>query len=248
MKVFSVIGISKSGKTTTIENIIKELRKRDYSVGSLKEIHFEKFKMDVEGTNTHRHMMAGSQLVTARGHYETDILFQGRLSINQILNFYNHDFVILEGVRDTCAPKIVTAHDEEGILDRFDQTTFAISGRISNDISEYRDIPVINSLTDIEKLVDLIEEKVFERLSDMEDDYCKACGHTCEELSGLILKGQAERRDCLLNEEGISLKINGQEIKMVPFVQNILKNAVEGIAKELHGYSENGDIEVCIKR
>ena len=41
MKVFSVIGISKSGKTTTIENIIKELRKRNYSVGSVKEIHFE---------------------------------------------------------------------------------------------------------------------------------------------------------------------------------------------------------------
>jgi molybdopterin-guanine dinucleotide biosynthesis protein len=27
MKVFSVIGLSKSGKTTTIENIIKELRR-----------------------------------------------------------------------------------------------------------------------------------------------------------------------------------------------------------------------------
>ncbi|HCS10941.1 MAG TPA: molybdopterin-guanine dinucleotide biosynthesis protein, partial [Clostridiales bacterium] len=54
MKVFSVIGITKSGKTTTIENIIKELRKRNYTVGSVKEIHFEEFKMDVEGTNTHR--------------------------------------------------------------------------------------------------------------------------------------------------------------------------------------------------
>ena len=64
MKVFSVIGLTKSGKTTTIENIIKELRKRNYTVGSVKEIHFEKFKMDVDGTNTHRHKMAGSQLVT----------------------------------------------------------------------------------------------------------------------------------------------------------------------------------------
>jgi molybdopterin-guanine dinucleotide biosynthesis protein B len=32
MKVFSVIGLSKSGKTTTIENIIKELRRRNYTV------------------------------------------------------------------------------------------------------------------------------------------------------------------------------------------------------------------------
>src|SRR5690554_4343904 len=118
MKVFSVVGITESGKTTTIENIIKELRKRNYTVGSVKEIHFEQFKIDVEGSNTHRHKMAGSQLVTARGYYETDILFQNRLSMNEILNFYNHDYVILEGVRDTCAPKIVTAHDVEGILEK----------------------------------------------------------------------------------------------------------------------------------
>jgi molybdopterin-guanine dinucleotide biosynthesis protein B len=248
MKVFSVIGISKSGKTTTIENIIKELRKRNYTVGSVKEIHFQKFKMDVEGTNTYRHREAGAQLVTARGYYETDVLFQDRLSINEILNFYNHDFVILEGVRDTCAPKIVTAHDEEGILDRLDQTTFAISGRISNHITEYGDLPVINSLTSIEKLVDLIEEKVFDRLPDMDDECCKACGHTCKDLSALILKGQAESRECVLKEQSISLKINGQEITMVPFVQKIFKNTLEGIAKELDGYSENGDIEICIKR
>ena len=46
MKLFSVIGITKSGKTTTIENIIRELRKRRYTVGSVKEIHFEAFAID----------------------------------------------------------------------------------------------------------------------------------------------------------------------------------------------------------
>lgn len=248
MKVFSVIGISKSGKTTSIENIIKELRKRNYSVGSVKEIHFHQFKMDVEGSNTHRHKIAGSQLVTARGAYETDVLFQNKLSINEILSFYDHDFVVLEGVRDTCAPKIVTAHDVEGIKDRMDETTFAISGQISNGLLEYEGIPVINTVTEVEKLVDLIEEKVFERLPDMKDECCQKCGYTCRGLSSLILKGEAERRDCVLDDKSITLKINGKEITMVPFVQNILRNAVEGVAKELSGYTENGDIEVCIKR
>jgi len=248
MKVFSVIGLTKSGKTTTIENIIKELRKRNYTVGSVKEIHFEKFKMDVDGTNTHRHKMAGSQLVTARGAYETDVLFQRKLSMNEILCFYNHDFVILEGVRDTCAPKIVTAHDVEGIIERLDETTFAISGQISNSLTEYEGIPVINSLTEIEKLVDLIEKKVFDRLPDMKDECCKKCGYTCTQLCSKILKCEAERRDCVLAENSVTLKINGQEIAMNPFVQNILKNTVEAIAKELSGYTESGDIEVCIKR
>ena len=204
--------------------------------------------LDIEGTNTHRHKTAGSQLVTARGIYETDVLFQRKLSMNEILAFYNHDFVILEGVRDTCAPKIVTAHDVEGILEKLDETTFAISGQISNSLREYDGLPVINSLTEIEKLVDLIEEKVFDRLPDMKDECCKKCGYTCRELSSMILKGRAERRDCALTENSVTLKINGQDIAMNPFVQNILKNAVEAIAKELDGYTESGDIEVCIKR
>lgn len=160
MKVFSVIGITKSGKTTTIENIIKELRKRNYTVGTIKEIHFHDFKMDVEGTNTDRHRKAGAELVTARGAYETDILYQEKLSIEKILSFYTQDFVVMEGVRDTTAPKIVTAHDVQGIEDRMDDTVFLISGRISAEISEHKGIPAINSMTDVEKLVDFIEEKV----------------------------------------------------------------------------------------
>ncbi|MFA9422928.1 MAG: molybdopterin-guanine dinucleotide biosynthesis protein B [Sedimentibacter sp.] len=248
MKVFSVIGISDSGKTLTIENIIRELIKRNYSVGTVKEIHFHDFKIDLEGTNTDRHRKAGSSLVSARGAYETDILFQKKLSVNEILDFYSHDYVILEGVRDTCAPKIVTAHDIQGIEDRMDETTFAVSGRISGEMKEYKGLPAINSITDIEKLVDLIEEKVFDRLPDMKDECCQKCGHTCTELSSLILKGKAERRECVLDKQEVILKVNGKEITMVPFVQKILKNSIEAIAKELEGYSENGDIEVCIKK
>lgn len=248
MKVLSVIGISKSGKTTTIENIIKELVKRNYSVGTVKEIHSHDFKMDMDGTNTHKHRNAGSTLVTARGANETDVLFQRKLDLNEILDFYSHDYVILEGVRGTWVPTIVTAHDIQGIEDRISETTFAFSGVISGDLSEYKGIPAINSVTEIEKLVDLIEEKVFDRLPDMKDECCMKCGHSCRELSSLILKGEARREDCVLSEQNVILKINGKEITMVPFVQKILKNSVEAVAGELNGFSENGNIEILIKR
>lgn len=162
MKIISVIGITLSGKTTTIENIIKELKKRMYTVGSVKEIHFEGFTMEKEGSNTDRHMKAGSELVTARGMYETNILFPEKLDINKIISFYNQDFIILEGVSDTIAPKIITAHDIQGIEDKLDKTVFAISGKISLKLSEYNGLPVINSMTSIEELVDLIEENAIE--------------------------------------------------------------------------------------
>lgn len=163
MKVISVIGITGSGKTTTIENIIKELKKRKYTVGSVKEIHFEEFKIDIDGSNTHRHKVAGSELVTARGYYETDILFQEKLSMEKILSFYDQDFVILEGVSDGGFPKIITGHHIEDIESKIHKTAFAISGRISGEISEYQGLPAINSMDSIEELVDLIEEKAMDR-------------------------------------------------------------------------------------
>lgn len=246
MKVFSVVGITESGKTTTIENIIKELKRRNYSVGSVKEIHFEQFAIDTEGSNTYRHKEAGSQLVTARGYYETDILFQERLSIDEILKFYNHDFVILEGVTDSNVPKIITAHNEEELLERLDDLVFAISGRISNRLEEFEGLPVINTLDKVEKLVDLIEEKVFEKLPDFPEECCSQCGYSCNQLAALILKGKAKREDCALTDSKVKLQIDEKEIKMVPFVQRILSNAVLGVVKELEGYEEGKEITVRI--
>ncbi len=162
MRVFSVIGISKSGKTTTIEKIIIELRARGYSVGSVKEIHNEEFCMDIEGTNTLRHKAAGSQLVTARGFNETDILYQDKLGVDDILCHYDYDFVVLEGVRDANVPNIITAHTTDEIDERVNDKTFLISGRSAEIISDYNGIKALNALTDVKSIVDKIEENVQE--------------------------------------------------------------------------------------
>jgi molybdopterin-guanine dinucleotide biosynthesis protein B len=246
MKVFSVFGITQSGKTTTIEKIIREFRKRRYSVGSVKEIHYEQFAIDKDGTNTHRHLMAGSQLVTARGCKETDVLFQRMLRIEEILRFYNHDFVVLEGVTDCNVPKIVTAHNTVELDERIDDTVFAISGRIANDLIEYKGIPVISAVEDIERLADLVERKVFERLPDFPPECCNACGFSCKELGIRILKDEAKREDCVLSDTNIKLLIDGREIDMVPFVQKILYNSVQGVIKELEGYKMGAAVEIRI--
>ncbi|MDD4583944.1 MAG: molybdopterin-guanine dinucleotide biosynthesis protein MobB [Eubacteriales bacterium] len=160
MKVFSVFGCSDSGKTSSVERIIAELCRRKYSVGSIKDIHFRDFAIDREGTDTQRHKLAGSQLVTARGLYETDVLFQSRLSLREVLRFYDQDFVVLEGENNFEGPGIISAYTEHEIEERMRETVFAVVGRISDRISEYKGLPVINALKDVAKLVDLIEEKV----------------------------------------------------------------------------------------
>ncbi len=160
MKVFSITGVSGSGKTTTVEMVAAELRRRSYTVGSVKDIHFAGFAMDQAGTNTYRHKAAGSQLVTARGLYETDVLFQTRLSLVEILHFYDHDFVILEGTLDFYGPGIIAARNEAEIKLRMRAGVFAIAGQIANRLIVYKDLPVISALTAVAKLVDLIETAV----------------------------------------------------------------------------------------
>jgi len=160
VKVFSIVGISRSGKTTVAEAIIAELRRRNYRVGSVKDIHFEGFALDQEGTNTHRHKMAGAELVTARGLYETDVMFLSRLTITEVLRFYDQDFVILEGAYDFKGPGLIAAVEENEIDERRWDKVIAVTGRIAGRLQEYQGLPVINALTEVVRLTDLIEQTV----------------------------------------------------------------------------------------
>jgi len=246
LKVLSVCGISNSGKTTTIENIIRELTRRGYKVGSVKSIHLDTFTIDPDpNSNTRRHRSAGADLVTALGMSETDILFGEKLPVREVLKFYekDYDWVVMEGVVDICTPMIVTAHGDEDLAMKFNDMTFCISGRISGKIEHYRGIPAIDGTSDIKRLVDLIELRVYKRLPNFQPECCMACGMTCEEFARAVLHGEKRRADCVA-DKGAMLIINGQRIDMVPFVQNILKNAVLGIVSELDGYVAEGNIEI----
>ena len=246
MNVFSVAGYTKSGKTTTIEYIIKELKKRNYSVGSIKDIHFEGFKMDTDGTNTHRHKVAGSELVTARGLNETDVLFQRKLSLYEIAKFYDVDYLVVEGVKDANLPIILTADCVEDLDERYNERAFLVSGKIADTIERYKNLDAISALEDIEAIVDRIEAVTFPMLPDFDPKCCSACGYNCRTLCGRIISGDSKYEDCAILDADVKLKVNGQTIKMVPFVQQILRNTVEAVVKELDGYSENALLEIEI--
>lgn len=249
MKVICVQGITKSGKTTVCETIISSLTKRGYTVGSVKEIHFEQFKIDpLENTNTNRHKNAGSTLVTARGYYETDIMYPKQLSVADILKHYDHDFVILEGATDINCPKIITAHNTQEIDERIDYRTVFISGVISNELKgEYKGYEIINPFTDTEKLVDKVIEYAVEPLPLFDEKCCSACGTDCKGLMNKVINKTAKLEDCVLQNSDVELYIDGEKINMVPFVQKILKNAAMGVIKELEGSKENANIEIKFK-
>lgn len=249
MKAFSVYGISQSGKTTTIENIIAELKRRGYRVGSVKNIHFEDFLLDVEGSNTWRHKQAGSEMVVARGFKETDILIPERLGIDRILRYFDHDYVVVEGVADTILPKIITGISLKEIDERFNELTFAISGRISSQISEYRGVPVINAMSDAAKLVDLIEEKVADIMPFVNGlAECGACGSNCRDFAAKVLKNEAKREECAFVKSRAAVAIGQREITVDPMLESKLEAFLTDLFAKSDGCEPGEQIKISIRK
>ncbi len=48
-------------------------------------------------------------------------------------------------------------------------------------------------------------------------------------------------------EKEITLKFNGEEVPMVPFVENIIRGSIIGMVQALKGYEEGADITIEIK-
>lgn len=158
MRVIMVKGFSKTGKTTTVTALVKELRKRGYTVGTVKDIHYDGFAMDQPGTDTWKHADAGATRVTALGSAETDILFSRRMAIDAVLKYYKEDFVILEGDSGADCPAILTGRIPEDLEKRMTDRVIAISGIISGELESWNGLPVIDCTKEVEKMADLIEK------------------------------------------------------------------------------------------
>ncbi len=218
MRIITVKGFSKTGKTTTVTSLVSELRRRGYTVGTVKDIHFKDYEADTPGTDTYKHAQAGARRVTARGPRNTSIIMDERMDMDAILKYYKEDFLIIEGDCGVKSPTIITAKTPEDIDNKMCPEAIAVSGVISQEmadsgIAEYAGLPVINGITEVEKLADMAEKATKEKETKLD----------------------------------VELTIDGEEIWMVPFVKETLKNVVVGAVKALDGYEEGKEIVIKVK-
>ena len=163
MKIFTIIGYTNSGKTTTLIEIIKELVNRGYNVNSVKHVHIANFTIDTEGQDSWRHRGAGASITAVRGDNETAIIYKKPLNAIELLPHFNGDFLALEGFsEEKLVPKILCSKNIADLEERLQDSVFAISGIISAEIKEFKGINAINGLTNIKELVDLIEENAID--------------------------------------------------------------------------------------
>ena len=107
--VVSIVGKSKSGKTTLIEKLIHELKSRGYRVATIKHSPQDS-TFDEPGKDSWRHIQAGSE-ATAVSSPDKIVLVKPiaqEATIDEVVSFLGEDYdiILAEGFKQGSAPKI----------------------------------------------------------------------------------------------------------------------------------------------
>ncbi|MEM3073018.1 MAG: molybdopterin-guanine dinucleotide biosynthesis protein B [Candidatus Bathyarchaeia archaeon] len=253
-KFVAVVGGKHSGKTTVIQRLIYELKRRGYRVGSAKEMSSAGW-INLPDKDAWKHASAGAEIVIATPLNETVCFIKKRLNLNEMSTFFHGlDYVILEGFEsEKTIPKIIAAKDAEEAVTYSDGLEIAISGIITGlgvevEKASSLKIPIINCETEAEKLVNLVERMAFPKLPGM--SHCGECGYiSCYEFARALVTGKEVLKNCpLLTMDEVVLNVNGNRIPLKEFPRMIIKNTVLGMISSLSGVRNVNKVEIVVKR
>jgi len=115
--IVSVIGKSKSGKTTLIEKLIKELKSRGYRVATIKHAP-QGVSFDEPDKDSWRHLQAGSEAVSISSPDRIVLIkpVAKDPTLDEITRLLGEDYdiILTEGFKQGNAPKIEVHRKEAG--------------------------------------------------------------------------------------------------------------------------------------
>jgi molybdopterin-guanine dinucleotide biosynthesis protein MobB len=155
--VISVVGRSNSGKTTLLEKLIVELKKRGYTVAAVKHSGSD-FQLDHPGKDSWRLTEAGSDAVLLASPHKLAYVQKASHppTIEEVIDFLGNrfDFILIEGFKESTIPRIEVHRKELGGLISSPEKLFAVV------TDEQLDVPVPQfSSHDGVALVDLLEKR-----------------------------------------------------------------------------------------
>jgi molybdopterin-guanine dinucleotide biosynthesis protein MobB len=206
----SIVGRKNSGKTTLIEGVVAELKRRGYRIGTIKHSAHELKLEDIdhEGKDTYRHQLSGAEVVILSGPNRLMLTREvmDYLSIDELRRIYlsGLDLILIEGYKKEDKPKIEVFRQEiggeEGLLcSREKDNLIAIVSNRKFDLG----IPCFG-LNDYSGIADFLEKEFInkrqdsdiELVVDKKDIYLKgfAAGFLKKAILGMIssLKGVPE--------------------------------------------------------
>lgn len=158
--IISVVGKSNVGKTTLLEKLLPEIKKRGYRVATIKhDVHG--FNIDQPGKDTWKHAQAGADIVVISSPQKMAIIekVDEERTLDEIAKKLDHiDLIITEGYKRQDKPKIEVFRSEvSDTLLCEKEELFAVATDVPLNIG----VPEFD-LDDSAGIIDLIQEKFLE--------------------------------------------------------------------------------------
>jgi molybdopterin-guanine dinucleotide biosynthesis protein B len=239
MKAIEIVGKSKSGKTTLIEALIKELTERNLKVGAIKKSFHHNVEYDKEGKDTYKMEKAGASITGGFSKNSAFICYRYPLHPREFIKEFSEvNILLIEGEMGLAVPKVYCLGSDPAPDDPLIFAYFSLeehkSGRNEKTFS----------LKDTGELCELILERVPDTLPQLN---CGKCGYDCTGLLTRILGDEASIKDCkVLYGTKSRVKINGKPVELMPFLDEMFVNIVKGFLSPLKGYSK-GKIHIDIE-
>jgi len=153
--VVSFVGKSGVGKTTALERVLRELKRRGHKIGTVKH-DTHGFEVDQPGKDSWRHAQAGSDAVVISGPRQMALIrrLDEEMTVDEIVPLMGDlDLVITEGYKRGNRPKIEVTRKERGT------ELLCQAGELIGIMADYPvDMPVVQfALDDAAGIVDLLE-------------------------------------------------------------------------------------------
>jgi molybdopterin-guanine dinucleotide biosynthesis protein B len=225
----AVVGSRKSGKTATVEILVRGLTERGYRVATAKHIPEAGFTIDTAGKDTWRHAEAGARTVVSVAPKEVAVIKKvdtTKYDLGAIIEEFRNsmDIIVLEGFSTLIAKnphvaKIVAIKANEEIPQAFTrfEPILAFAGSTAT-----KDVKLKISYVDREKEPDKLIQLVEEELAHQAERGKKADGR-------------------------LEIEIAGKPLPINPFVQRIIGNSLLAMISTLKKVEIKGDPRVSIR-
>jgi len=222
--IIGVVGSRQSGKTTTVETIVRELTRKGYRAATVKHIHEPDFTIDTKGKDSWRHAQAGAHIIVSVAAKELTIIKKvdtAKYTLQDITKNCEDDtdIIVVEGLRDKVAqdlnvPKIVTAKNKDEIEEarQIFKPILAFTGPISKAETATLKIPYVDVKKEPKKLIEIIDKRI-----------------------GPIIRKRREAKETL------SINVNGKMLPLNPYVQKVTRNVMFAVISTLKGITIQGN-------
>ncbi len=232
-KAMSVVGFKKSGKTTLVLELARELSARGRKVAAVKFTHHG---LDLEGTDTSR-IARECVSVAGIGPGTTTLIWNAAKPLQDILPLLDAEIVLVEGGKSlTWLPRIVVlgSGEDESTLDNGLALASWGTGTL----------PGVRKADSVGDLATLAESGAF-ALPGLD---CGACGReSCLVLAREIVKGEADIQACAAMHAKLCIRVGGQRLALNPFLDRLVTGTIRGLLTELKGNVPGQKVEIIME-